>query len=171
MLSLQLLSDFVTTWAIAHQVPLSWDSQQGWEVKWVLLQGIVLTRDIKPMSPTLQAKSLPLSQRGSPPKQQYQKWFATEDWLPRQMPDGAEGSPASPSVVSSTSLSTLLFLHSSPDRLTRLGDLIHSMALNPTYVADDSCLQHYLLALRTPDPASSSPLGCLNRTSHSMCPS
>ena len=69
MLSLQLLSDFVTTWAIAHQAPLSWDSQQGWEVKWVLLQGIVLTWDIKPMSPTLQAKSLPLSQRGSPPKQ------------------------------------------------------------------------------------------------------
>ena len=49
-----------------------------------------------------------------------------------------QGSPASLSVVSSTSLSTVLFLHSSPYLLTCLGDLIHSMALNPTYVADDS---------------------------------
>ena len=60
-----------------------------------------------------------------------------------------QGSPTSLSVASSTSLSTVHFPHSSPDPLTCLGDLIHSMALNPTYMADDS--QSVSLSACTPD--------------------
>ena len=63
----------VTSWTVAHQLPLSMgvSSQEYWSDYHAFLQGIFLTWDVgveptSPVSPALQADSLPLSHWVSP---------------------------------------------------------------------------------------------------------
>ena len=70
-ISCSVMSDSVTPWTVAHQVPLSmrFSRQEYWSGLPHPLAGDLHNPGIEPMSamfPALQANSLPLSHQGSP---------------------------------------------------------------------------------------------------------
>ena len=63
-----VVSTSVTTWTVAHRIPLSmgFSQQEYWNGLLFLTPGDLPNPGIGPASPALQVSSLPLSHRGSP---------------------------------------------------------------------------------------------------------
>ena len=61
---------FVTLWTVAHQAPpsMGFSRQEYWSGLPIPSPGGLPDPGIKPVSPALQADSLPLSHQGSPPQ-------------------------------------------------------------------------------------------------------